>query len=116
MGTTHADYFWGEVPVSKVITNRCIRSDYELEAGKLIVDTFKSIDYHHVRACLVACHGPFSWGRDAGESVEIAVALENIARLAYYSLTLNSSIKNIKKPLLDKHYLRKHGEAAYYGQ
>lgn len=97
LGTTYADYFWGEVPVSRVIPDRCIKSDYELGTGKLIVDTFKTIDYCTMKACLVACYRPFTWGEDADESVDIAMALENITNLAYFSLSLNSSVSNIKK-------------------
>jgi len=116
LGTTHADYFYGPVPVSEVIEDSCIAGDYELETGKLIVNTFKSRDYRSMKACLVASHGPFTWGDDPDASVEIAIMLENIAMLAYRTIVLEGSIKDIKKTLLDKHYLRKHGENAYYGQ
>ena len=116
LGTTHADYFYGPVPVSEVIEDRCINGDYELETGKLIVRTFKNRDYRSMKACLVACHGPFTWGDDPDASVEVAIMLENIAMLAYRSLVLEGSAKDIKKTLLDKHYLRKHGKDAYYGQ
>ena len=116
LGTTHADYFYGPVPVSEVIEDRCINGDYELETGKLIVRTFKNRDYRSMKACLVACHGPFTWGDDPDVSVEVAIMLENIAMLAYRSLVLEGSAKDIKKTLLDKHYQRKHGKDAYYGQ
>lgn len=116
LGTTHADYFYGPVPVSEVIEDRCINGDYELETGKLIVRTFKNRDYRSMKACLVACHGPFTWGDDPDASVEVAIMLENIAMLAYRSLVLEGSAKDIKKTLLDKHYQRKHGKDAYYGQ
>lgn len=116
LGTTHADYFYGEVLCTRVISNSCIIKDYELRIGELIVDTFKSKDYRHMKAVLVACHGPFSWGEDAEEAVEISVALEEIAKTALYSMVINPTIDNIKKSLLDKHYLRKHGKGAYYGQ
>jgi L-ribulose-5-phosphate 4-epimerase len=116
LGTTHADYFYGAVPVTDVIGDNCIASGYETETGRLIVETFKNRDYKSMRACLVACHGPFTWGADAGESVDIAIALEHIAMLAYRSIFINSSVGDIKKTLLDKHYLRKHGKDAYYGQ
>jgi L-ribulose-5-phosphate 4-epimerase len=115
-GTTHADFFYGEIPCTRVINDRSILKNYELEIGKLIVDTFKSIDYHRIKAVLVACHGPFSWGENAEEAVKISVALEEIAKTALYSIMINPSLKNIKKSLLDKHYLRKHGRDAYYGQ
>jgi L-ribulose-5-phosphate 4-epimerase len=116
LGTTHADYFYGPVPVTEVIEDSCIKGDYELETGKLIANTFKNRDYRNMKACLVASHGPFTWGDDPDDSVEAAIMLENIAVLAYKSIALESSIKDIKKTLLDKHYLRKHGNDAYYGQ
>ncbi len=116
LGTTHADFFYGEIPCTKIISSSCILKDYELETGKLIVDTFKSIDYHHMKAVLVASHGPFSWGESAEEAVKISIALEEIAKIALFSVIINPALGNIKKSLLDKHYLRKHGEGAYYGQ
>jgi len=115
-GTTHADFFYGEVPCTKVISDSSISKDYESETGKLIVDTFKSKDYHSIKAVLVACHGPFSWGENAEEAVKISIALEGIAEVALYSVIINSQLGNIKKSLLEKHYLRKHGKDAYYGQ
>jgi L-ribulose-5-phosphate 4-epimerase len=115
-GTTHADFFYGEVPCTGVINDSSISRDYELETGKLIVDTFKSKDYHSVKAVLVACHGPFSWGEDAEEAVRISIALEKLAEIALYSLMIDPKLKNIKRSLLEKHYLRKHGRSAYYGQ
>jgi L-ribulose-5-phosphate 4-epimerase len=116
LGTTHADFFYGEIPCTKIISNNCILEDYELETGKLIVNTFKSIDYHYMKAVLVACHGPFSWGENAEEAVKIGIALEEIAKTAIYSMIINPTLGNIKKSLLGKHYLRKHGKGAYYGQ
>src|SRR4030066_749953 len=115
-GTTHADFFYGEIPCTGIIKDNCILKDYEFETGRLIVDTFKSIDYHYMRVVLVACHGPFSWGENAIEAVKISIALEEIAKIALYSIIIDPSLKNIKKSLLDKHYLRKHGRGAYYGQ
>lgn len=116
LGTTHADYFYGAIPVTDVIEDRCISSGYEIETGKLIVETFKNRDHKSMKACLVACHGPFTWGGDAEESVDIAILLEHIAMLASISIAINSSVGDIKKTLLDKHYSRKHGKDAYYGQ
>ena len=116
LGTTHADFFYGEIPCTGIIKDSGILKDYELETGRLIVDTFRSIDYHYMKAVLVACHGPFSWGDNAEEAVKISIALEEIAKTALYSIMINPSLKNIKKSLLDKHYLRKHGKDAYYGQ
>ena len=116
LGTTHADYFYGEVPVTGVISDPAIKKDYEQETGTLIIDTFKYIDYHHMKAVLVACHGPFTWGVDAAEAVSLSVTLEEISKSSFLSVMLNPSLKNMKKSLLDKHYLRKHGPGAYYGQ
>lgn len=116
MGTTHADYFFGDIPCTAVISDRQIKSDYEKETGTLIIDTFKNIDYHVIKAVLVACHGPFTWGNDPNEAVFISDMLEEIARMNFMSTVLNPQAKGIKKSLLDKHYLRKHGAHAYYGQ
>ena len=116
LGTTHADYFYGEVPVTPVISDTAIKKDYEQETGTLIIDTFKYIDYHHMKAVLVACHGPFTWGIDAAEAVSLSITLEEISKTSFLSVTLAPSLENMKKSLLDKHYLRKHGPGAYYGQ
>ncbi|MDD5600927.1 MAG: L-ribulose-5-phosphate 4-epimerase AraD, partial [Actinomycetota bacterium] len=82
LGTTHADFFYGEIPCTDVISDSSIKGDYELETGKLIVNTFKTRDYNSIKAELVACHGPFSWGASADEAVEMSIALEDIARTA----------------------------------
>ncbi|MBM3708831.1 MAG: L-ribulose-5-phosphate 4-epimerase AraD [Actinobacteria bacterium] len=118
LGTTHADYFFGDIPCSKVITDKSIGRDYEEETGNLIIDTFRvrNLSYKDMKACLVASHGPFTWGSDAGEAVFISAVLEEIARLNIFTQLLNPSISSIRKTLLDKHYLRKHGKNAYYGQ
>jgi L-ribulose-5-phosphate 4-epimerase len=116
LGTTHADYFYGEVPCTALISDGAIGRDYEEETGTLIVDTFRELDYRHVRAVLVACHGPFTWGRDVEEAVFNSAMLEEAARMGYLSVMLNEEAGNIKQTLLDKHYLRKHGKDAYYGQ
>jgi len=116
LGTTHADYFYGEVPCTKVIKDKMIKKDYEEETGNLIVETFKDIDYNHMKAVLVASHGPFTWGEDAQEAVFISSILEEIAYVNFMAVLINPDIDNIKKTLLDKHYLRKHGKDSYYGQ
>jgi len=116
LGTTHADYFYGEIPCTDLLTDEQIRRDYEEETGILIVDTFKEKDYRTMKAVLVACHGPFTWGTDPKEAVFVSVILEEIARTNFMSTLLNPDLVNIKKSLLDKHYLRKHGKNAYYGQ
>jgi len=116
LGTTHADYFYGEIPCTDVISDEQIARGYEKETGTLIVDTFKNIDYHTMKGVLVACHGPFTWGDDPQDAVFMSDMLEEIARMNFMSALLNPEAKNIKRTLLDKHYLRKHGENAYYGQ
>ena len=118
LGTTHADYFYGEIPCTEVISDEQIVKDYEEETGNLIVEAFKNknIDYHHIKACLVSSHGPFTWGKDPEEAVFISSILEEIAQMNFNSILINPKLENTKKTLIDKHYLRKHGKHAYYGQ
>ena len=116
LGTTHADYFYGAVPVTKTLTKKEIQNDYELNTGKAIVKRFSKIDPMQMQAALVANHGPFSWGKTAGQAVEAMVVLEEIATMAMRTLVLNPKQRQISRELLDKHYLRKHGKGAYYGQ
>lgn len=116
MGTTHADYFYGAIPVTAEMTPEQIKDDYELNTGKVIVQTFKTIDPDRMPAVLVANHGPFTWGPTPAKSVESAVVFEQVARMALNNMTLNPPLKPISQHLLDKHYLRKHGKNAYYGQ
>ena len=115
-GTTHADYFYGEIPVTEVMSAKEIESDYELNTGKVIVRRFKGKDPMEMPAVLVANHGPFTWGKTPQKAVENAVVLEQIAATALGTIVLNKNQKNISKVLLNKHYLRKHGKNAYYGQ
>jgi L-ribulose-5-phosphate 4-epimerase len=115
-GTTHADYFYGSVPVTEVMKPDEIQSDYELNTGKVIVRRFSGLNPMEIPAVLVANHGPFSWGKSPAEAVEATVVLEHIATMALGTITINSSQGPIGKTLLDKHYLRKHGKNAYYGQ
>jgi L-ribulose-5-phosphate 4-epimerase len=116
LGTTHADYFYGPVPVTKPLTKKEIQNDYELNTGKAIVKRFAELDPLQMRAVLVANHGPFTWGLTAKDAVEMTVVLEEIAKTTLDALLLNPAQKQIGKDLLDKHYLRKHGKNAYYGQ
>jgi L-ribulose-5-phosphate 4-epimerase len=116
LGTTAADYFYGAVPVTKPLTASQIKNDYELNTGKVIVKRFRNIAPLEMPACLVACHGPFTWGKTPEKAVETAVILENIAKTAFGTVMLNAKIRPISKNLLDKHYKRKHGVNAYYGQ
>jgi L-ribulose-5-phosphate 4-epimerase len=116
MGTTHADYFYGAIPVTAEMTPEQIKDDYELNTGKVIVETFKTIDPYQMPAVLVANHGPFTWGPTPDKSVESAVVLEQVAQMALNNVRLNPPLKPISQSLLDKHYLRKHGKNSYYGQ
>jgi len=115
-GTTHADYFYGTVPVTKVMTKEQIERDYELNTGKVIVNRFEDIDPMQMPAVLVANHGPFTWGESPTTAVEANFVLEQIAALALGTITINPDQSPIDDALLDKHYLRKHGKNAYYGQ
>ena len=115
-GTTHADYFYGSIPVTKVMTKNEIQNDYELNTGKAIVRRFANIDPMEIPAVLVANHGPFTWGKSPAEAVEANVVLEQIATTALGTITINPKQGPIAEALLDKHYLRKHGKNAYYGQ
>jgi len=115
-GTTHADFFYGPVPLTDVMTKDTIKTDYELNTGRMIVRRFAGMDPMHFPAVLVANHGPFTWGKNASAAVESMVVLEQIAAMALSTITINAQQDPIAKSLLDKHYLRKHGENAYYGQ
>ena len=115
-GTTHADYYYGAVPVTDVMIPAEIQSDYELNTGKVIVRRFAQLNPLQMPAVLVANHGPFTWGKTPAGSVESAVVLEQVAAMAMGTLSVNDSQEGISQVLLDKHYLRKHGDNAYYGQ
>jgi len=115
-GTTHADFFYGPVPLTEVMTNDTIKNDYELNTGRMIVRRFAGMDPMQFPAVLVANHGPFTWGKNAADAVESMVVLEQIAAMALGTITINPRQGPVSKALLDKHYLRKHGKNAYYGQ
>jgi L-ribulose-5-phosphate 4-epimerase len=115
-GTTHADYFHGEVPVTSAMTDEEIAQDYERNTGHAIVRSLLPTNPSATPAVLVANHGPFAWGEDAGAAAHHAALLEALARMAYFTVTLNSGAPPIGRSLHDKHYLRKHGQNAYYGQ
>ena len=115
-GTTHADYFHGSVPVTEVMEQSEISSDYELNTGHAIARAFQKIDYAAVPAVLVANHGPFCWGPDAETAAHNAAVLEAVARMAYFTVRINEQAEPVGRSLHDKHYLRKHGSNAYYGQ
>jgi len=116
LGTTHADHFRGEVPVTRVLTREEIEKDYEKNTGAVIVERFQEFDPLDMPAVLVAGHGPFAWGRDPEESVTNSLALEICARMALGSMLINPDVAPIPEHLLEKHFTRKHGPGAYYGQ
>ncbi len=116
LGTTHADYFYGEIPCTRAMNGAEINGEYEKETGTVIIEAFKNIDPMSIPAVLVKSHGPFTWGTSADDAVHNAVVLEEAAFMAYHALTLNKGLPSMDKTLLDKHYLRKHGANAYYGQ
>jgi len=118
LGTTHADYFYGEIPCTRTLTEEEIEQGYELETGNVIIETFEKegLDPVAVPGILLSGHAPFSWGKNASQAVHNAVVLEEVAKMALNTYLLNPQMKAIDQFLLDKHYLRKHGVNAYYGQ
>lgn len=115
-GTTHADYFYGPVPVTEELTAEEISGDYVLNTGKAIVRRFRTLDPEAVPGVLVAGHAPFAWGKDAMEAAYHAVVLEAVARIGFFTATLNPECRGVSQALLDRHYFRKHGAKATYGQ
>ncbi|WP_055107272.1 L-ribulose-5-phosphate 4-epimerase [Paenibacillus ihumii] len=115
-GTTHADYFYGEIPVTRPMTREEIEGAYELETGNVIVERFADLDPNQVPGVLVHAHAPFVWGKDAHNAVHNAVVLEEVAKIAARMLMLNPEAAPMDQTLLDRHFLRKHGAKAYYGQ
>ncbi|HUT55963.1 MAG TPA: L-ribulose-5-phosphate 4-epimerase AraD [bacterium] len=116
LGTTHADFFRGEVPLTRALTKEEVENDYELNTGRVIVERMAGLDPAAIPAVLVASHGPFAFGADAAASVQNARALETVAHMALAAIQLNPAVTPIPDYLLEKHYQRKHGPAAYYGQ
>ena len=114
-GTTHADYFYGEIPCTRKLTEQEIKSEYEKNTGLVIVEKFKDLDYISMPGVLIEGHAPFCWGKDADEAVHNAVVLDEVAKMAFRTQVLGNTTP-IDQYLLDKHYLRKHGKNAYYGQ
>ncbi len=115
-GTTHADYFHGPIPVTRALTPKQIRDDYEVNTGKAIVQRFAKLEPLHMPGVLVAGHAPFCWGVSAAEAAHTAVIVEEIAAMATATVSANPKARAISKHLHDKHFLRKHGASAYYGQ
>lgn len=115
-GTTQADYFYGEIPCTRKMRREEIEGAYEKETGHVIVETFQDQDPESVPGVLVHSHAPFAWGNDVAKALHNAVVLEEVAKMAYRTLQLNPEATAMDQVLLDKHYLRKHGKHAYYGQ
>lgn len=115
IGTTHADYFYGEIPCTRKMTEEEINGEYELETGNVIIERFKGIDPDSIPGVLVNNHAPFTWGKDVADAVHNAVVLEEVAKMTFRSVHLNHDA-SMNQALLDKHFLRKHGKNAYYGQ
>lgn len=116
MGTTHGDYFYGDIPCTRPMTDDEINGEYEKETGKVIVETFSDKNPAAIPGVLVFSHGPFAWGADAAEAVHNAVVMEEVAFMDWHAMLLAPEKGNMQKALLDRHYLRKHGKNAYYGQ
>lgn len=118
LGTTHGDYFYGNIPCTRYMTPEEIGGEYELNTGKVIIEEFKNrnIDADQMPAVLVRSHGPFTWGKDPFDAVHNSVVLETLAEMALKSIIVNPEVPDMQQELLDKHYLRKHGPGAYYGQ
>ncbi|MBR4163787.1 MAG: L-ribulose-5-phosphate 4-epimerase [Solobacterium sp.] len=116
MGTTHGDYFYGEIPCTRKMTVEEIQGSYELETGNVIIERFKGIDPDQVPGVLVHSHGPFTWGTDPFNAVHNSVVLEQVAFMDFHAMMLNPDAGSMQQELLDKHFLRKHGPGAYYGQ
>jgi L-ribulose-5-phosphate 4-epimerase len=115
LGTTHADTFYGDVPCTRILTEKEIFGEYEKETGNVIVEAFAGNDPTAIPAVLVANHGPFAWGASASKAVENAIVLEEVAMMAWHTRALNPECR-FQQTLADKHYFRKHGKDAYYGQ
>ncbi len=116
LGTTHADYFYGPIPLTRQMTEAEIKQAYEVNTGKVIVERFADLDPMEMPAVLVVNHGPFAWGRSPDDAVDNAVYLECVARMASEALRVDPNVESMPQALLDKHYLRKHGPDRYYGQ
>ncbi|WP_422448763.1 L-ribulose-5-phosphate 4-epimerase [Thermoanaerobacterium sp. DL9XJH110] len=116
LGTTHADYFYGEIPCTRKMTAQEIEIDYEKHTGDVIVETFRGKDPSQMPGVLVSNHGPFAWGKDPLDAVHHAAVMEEVARMAFQTYLLKPEIEAMDEALLDKHFLRKHGANAYYGQ
>ncbi len=115
-GTTHADYFYGEIPCTRKMREEEVKDNYELQTGNVIVECFKDKNPDYIPGVLVNGHGPFAWGKNAMDAVHNAVIMEEVAKIAFRTIVLNNNVEKLDQYLLDKHFLRKHGPKAYYGQ
>lgn len=116
LGTTHGDYFYGEIPCTRLMTPAEIADQYELETGNVIIETFKGINPDYMPGVLVHSHGPFTWGKDAMEAVHNSAVLDELAMMSWHNNVIDPTLPQMQQELLDKHYLRKHGPDSYYGQ
>ncbi|SCC45029.1 L-ribulose-5-phosphate 4-epimerase [Kosakonia oryziphila] len=116
LGTTHADYFFGDIPCTRALSEEEVREEYELNTGKVIVETLGKSNPLHTPGIVVYQHGPFAWGKDAADAVHNAVVMEEVARMAWIAHSINPALKAIDNYLMNKHFMRKHGPNAYYGQ
>jgi len=116
LGTTHADYFFGDIPCTRALTEAEVQGEYELNTGKVIIETIGECEPLHTPGIVVWQHGPFAWGKNAHEAVHNAVVLEEVAKMAWIARGINPQLQPIDRYLMNKHYLRKHGPHAYYGQ
>ena len=116
MGTTQGDYFYGDIPCTRRMTPEEIGGSYELETGNVIIETFQGVDPMTIPGVVVHSHGPFAWGTDALDAVHNAVVMEEVAFMDWHAMAINPQAGRMQQELLDKHYLRKHGPGAYYGQ
>lgn len=118
LGTTHGDYFYGQIPCTRLMTEDEIKDNYELNTGKVVVEEFENrkIDPNQMPGVLVHSHGPFTWGKDPFDAVHNSVVLDTLAKMALKTITINGDVDSMQRELLDKHFLRKHGPGAYYGQ
>lgn len=118
LGTTHGDYFYGQIPCTRLMTEEEIKDNYELNTGKVVVEEFEKrhVDPNQMPGVLVHSHGPFTWGKDPFDAVHNSVVLDTLAKMALKTITINGDVDSMQRELLDKHFLRKHGLGAYYGQ
>jgi L-ribulose-5-phosphate 4-epimerase len=116
LGTTHADHLAKDIPCTEIMSKKAIHGDYEEETGNQIVDCFRNLSYEEIEMVLVACHGPFTWGGTSEKAVYNSVMLEALAKMAYLTYGINPKTPRLKKSMVEKHYLRKHGKNSYYGQ